>query len=193
MGPGSGIVDPGCCDGRRRGWTAWHAGDAHMHFTPPEYHAEVRDRGLLPVMLPERSAQSALAFWMRMPSTPRSSRSRRRAWRSATFFDELDMRGAYVVLHPTAPPYDLPVSGHPPWVYEFPFETTRAIASLITADAPRLWPGDPLPGLASRRDDPVPRREARRSRRPGERERLLAGPVLRQRPRRRSDRPRGHR
>jgi hypothetical protein len=27
--------------------------DAHMHFTPREYHAELSDRGVLPFTLPE--------------------------------------------------------------------------------------------------------------------------------------------
>jgi predicted TIM-barrel fold metal-dependent hydrolase len=45
-------------------------------------------------------------------------------------FDELDRRGAYVFLHPTAGgPPALPE--HPIWLYEFPFDTTRAVANLI--------------------------------------------------------------
>lgn len=45
-------------------------------------------------------------------------------------FDELDRRGAYVFLHPTAGgPPALPE--HPIWLYEFPFDTTRAIANLV--------------------------------------------------------------
>jgi predicted TIM-barrel fold metal-dependent hydrolase len=59
----------------------------------------------------------------------------------APLFDELEGRGAYVLLHPAAPPYELPIAAHPPWVYEFPFETTRAIAGLISAGAPERWPG----------------------------------------------------
>jgi 6-methylsalicylate decarboxylase len=46
-------------------------------------------------------------------------------------FDELDRRGAYVFLHPTMPPHPLPLPQHPVWLYEFPFDTTRAVASLI--------------------------------------------------------------
>jgi predicted TIM-barrel fold metal-dependent hydrolase len=43
---------------------------------------------------------------------------------------ELDRRGAYVFLHPAAPgPPALPQ--HPIWLYEFPFDTTRAIVNLI--------------------------------------------------------------
>jgi predicted TIM-barrel fold metal-dependent hydrolase len=45
-------------------------------------------------------------------------------------FDELDRRGAYVFLHPGYPPQPPPLQ-HPVWLYEFPFETTRAVANLI--------------------------------------------------------------
>lgn len=45
-------------------------------------------------------------------------------------FDELERRGAYVFVHPDRPPYELPVD-HPVWLYELPFQTTRAIVSLI--------------------------------------------------------------
>ena len=46
-------------------------------------------------------------------------------------FDELDRRGAYVFLHPTLPPHALALPAHPVWLYEFPFDTTRALANLI--------------------------------------------------------------
>jgi len=46
-------------------------------------------------------------------------------------FDELDRRGAYVFLHPTMPPHPLPLPQHPVWLYEFPFDTTRAVVNLI--------------------------------------------------------------
>jgi predicted TIM-barrel fold metal-dependent hydrolase len=43
---------------------------------------------------------------------------------------ELDRRAAYVFIHPT-----IPVNGvalkHPAWLYEFPFDTVRAVANLI--------------------------------------------------------------
>ena len=189
--------------------------DAHMHFTPAEYHLEVSERGLLPFPLPEWSAQSALAFMdqqavdtgvlslsppgvsfgdqaladhlarlvneataaqvashperfaglavVPLPDVERALDELRHAldvltldgvvllsnvlgrypgdpsW--APLFDELDARGAYVLLHPAAPPYEPPIAAHPPWVYEFPFETTRAIAGLISAGAPERWPG----------------------------------------------------
>jgi predicted TIM-barrel fold metal-dependent hydrolase len=46
-------------------------------------------------------------------------------------FDELDHRGAYVFVHPTLGPGPPPLPEHPVWMYEFPFDTTRAIANLI--------------------------------------------------------------
>jgi len=47
---------------------------------------------------------------------------------------ELDRRGAYVLVHPTVPAYRPPLA-HPPWLYEFPFETTRVITNLIYGGA----------------------------------------------------------
>ncbi len=44
---------------------------------------------------------------------------------------ELDRRETYVFVHPTFPPNGQPLAHHPIWLYEFPFETTRAIANLI--------------------------------------------------------------
>jgi 6-methylsalicylate decarboxylase len=46
-------------------------------------------------------------------------------------FDELDRRGTYVFLHPTMPPHALPLAAHPVWLYEFPFDTTRAVVNLV--------------------------------------------------------------
>jgi 6-methylsalicylate decarboxylase len=46
-------------------------------------------------------------------------------------FDELDRRGAYVFLHPVAGPYPPPLPQWPVWMYEFPFDTTRAVVQLI--------------------------------------------------------------
>jgi predicted TIM-barrel fold metal-dependent hydrolase len=52
------------------------------------------------------------------------------AW--APLFDELERRGAYVFLHPQAPFGGRPpLPEHPIWLYEFPFDTTRAVANLI--------------------------------------------------------------
>ena len=45
-------------------------------------------------------------------------------------FDELERRGAYAFVHPTLPPHPLPLA-HPVWLYEFTFETTRAVAQLV--------------------------------------------------------------
>ena len=45
-------------------------------------------------------------------------------------FAALDARGAYVFVHPGLPPHPLPLP-HPVWMYEFPFETVRAVANLI--------------------------------------------------------------
>ncbi len=47
---------------------------------------------------------------------------------------ELDRRGAYVFVHPGFPPHDLPL-GHPVWLYEFPFDTVRALANLVYTGA----------------------------------------------------------
>jgi predicted TIM-barrel fold metal-dependent hydrolase len=44
---------------------------------------------------------------------------------------ELNRRGTYVFVHPTFPPNGQPLAQHPIWLYEFPFETTRAMANLI--------------------------------------------------------------
>ena len=52
--------------------------------------------------------------------------------RWAPVYEELDRRGTYVFVHPTLPPYALPLGReHPMWLYEFPFDTTRALAKLI--------------------------------------------------------------
>jgi predicted TIM-barrel fold metal-dependent hydrolase len=47
---------------------------------------------------------------------------------------ELDRRGAYVFVHPGFPPYGPPLD-HPVWLYEFPFDTVRALANLVYAGA----------------------------------------------------------
>lgn len=44
---------------------------------------------------------------------------------------ELDRRGAYVFLHPAAPVPAPALPDHPVWLYEFTFDTTRALANLI--------------------------------------------------------------
>jgi predicted TIM-barrel fold metal-dependent hydrolase len=45
-------------------------------------------------------------------------------------FDELDARGAFVLVHPAAPPYRSPVA-YPNYLIEFPMDTTRAVVSLL--------------------------------------------------------------
>ncbi len=45
-------------------------------------------------------------------------------------FAALDEREAYVFVHPGFPPHALPLP-HPVWLYEFIFETVRAVANLI--------------------------------------------------------------
>lgn len=45
-------------------------------------------------------------------------------------FDELERRRAYAFVHPSFPPYPLPLA-HPVWLYEFTFDTTRAVTQLI--------------------------------------------------------------
>ncbi|MFD3581013.1 amidohydrolase family protein [Streptomyces sp. NPDC058683] len=45
-------------------------------------------------------------------------------------YAELDRREAYVFLHPTLPACGMPLE-HPPWLYEFTFDTTRVLANLI--------------------------------------------------------------
>ncbi len=44
---------------------------------------------------------------------------------------ELDRRSAYVFLHPASPPAPAALPEHPVWLYEFPFDTTRALVNLI--------------------------------------------------------------
>lgn len=47
-------------------------------------------------------------------------------------FAELHRRSAYVFLHPGFPPDGTRLGDrHPVWLYEFPFETTRAVVNLI--------------------------------------------------------------
>lgn len=46
-------------------------------------------------------------------------------------FDALDARGAYVFLHPTTPTAPPALPHHPAWLYEFPFDTTRAVTELV--------------------------------------------------------------
>lgn len=54
-------------------------------------------------------------------------------------YAELDRRGAYVFLHPTVPANGVPLP-HPAWLYEFPFDTTRALANLIYSGTFERYP-----------------------------------------------------
>lgn len=46
-------------------------------------------------------------------------------------WDELERRRAYAFIHPTTAPGPPAIPDHPVWLYEFPFDTTRAIVNLI--------------------------------------------------------------
>lgn len=47
-------------------------------------------------------------------------------------YEELARRGAYAFVHPSLPAHPLPLGDeHPMWLYEFPFDTTRALTKLI--------------------------------------------------------------
>jgi predicted TIM-barrel fold metal-dependent hydrolase len=48
----------------------------------------------------------------------------------AELLDELDRRSAYVFIHPALPSTPLPYA-YPPWLVELPFDTTRAVVSLL--------------------------------------------------------------
>jgi 6-methylsalicylate decarboxylase len=45
-------------------------------------------------------------------------------------FDELDRRGAFVLVHPISPPYPAPLE-YPEYLIEFPLDTTRAAVNLL--------------------------------------------------------------
>jgi predicted TIM-barrel fold metal-dependent hydrolase len=51
-----------------------------------------------------------------------------------TLLAELDRRRAYVFVHPGFPPHHLPLD-HPVWLYEFPFDTVRALTNLVYTGA----------------------------------------------------------
>jgi predicted TIM-barrel fold metal-dependent hydrolase len=54
-------------------------------------------------------------------------------------FAELDRRGAWAFVHPWVPPYRPPLD-HPVWLYELPFETTRAAANLVYSGTLERYP-----------------------------------------------------
>ena len=47
-------------------------------------------------------------------------------------------------VHPGFPPHTLPLAQHPVWLYEFPFETVRAITQAASTAAPWSATRDPL-------------------------------------------------
>jgi len=55
-------------------------------------------------------------------------------------FAELDRRGAYAFLHPNFSPLPSPRPDVPPWVVEFPFDTTRALVDLIYSGTLEKYP-----------------------------------------------------
>lgn len=54
-------------------------------------------------------------------------------------FEALDTRGAYAFVHPGFPPHKPPLA-HPIWLYEFPFETVRAVTNLIYSGTLERYP-----------------------------------------------------
>lgn len=55
-------------------------------------------------------------------------------------FAELDRRGAYAFVHPATPPSGLVLPQYPRWLFEYPFDTTRALANLIYTGAFERYP-----------------------------------------------------
>jgi predicted TIM-barrel fold metal-dependent hydrolase len=48
---------------------------------------------------------------------------------------ELDKRGAYAFVHPATPPTGAVFDEYPDWLFEYPFDTTRAITHLVYTGA----------------------------------------------------------
>lgn len=55
-------------------------------------------------------------------------------------FVELDARAAFAFVHPASPPSGAVLDGYPDWLFEYPFDTTRAITHLIYAGALDRYP-----------------------------------------------------
>lgn len=100
----------------------------------------------------------------------------------APLLDELERRQAYVFVHPTMPAHAAPLPHYPPWLIEFPFETTRAIVDLLYSGALERCPkvrfqfahqGGTVPFLAGRIASLV----ARSPREAGFADRTPAGPL----------------
>jgi 6-methylsalicylate decarboxylase len=60
--------------------------------------------------------------------------------RFTAVLEELDRRRAYVLLHPADPPC-APLADYPRWLVELPFETTRAVVTLLYSGALDRYPG----------------------------------------------------
>jgi predicted TIM-barrel fold metal-dependent hydrolase len=50
-------------------------------------------------------------------------------------FSELDRRGAYAFVHPTVGSNGVALARYPPWLFEYPFDTTRALTHLVYTGA----------------------------------------------------------
>jgi len=53
---------------------------------------------------------------------------------------ELDRRGAYAFVHPATPPTGAVLGTYPDWLFEYPFDTTRAITHLVYSGAFDRYP-----------------------------------------------------
>src|SRR6266540_3485190 len=133
--------------------------DAHVHLLPEEYTAELDRRSLLSSPLPPWSPElldelmarheidaavlslSPPGVWfgdgplavelagVALLSNVDGIYHGDPAW--DPLWAELERRGAYAMLHPSAPPNPPPLPHHPVWLYEYPFDTTRAIVNLV--------------------------------------------------------------
>jgi predicted TIM-barrel fold metal-dependent hydrolase len=55
-------------------------------------------------------------------------------------FAELDSRHAYAFVHPATPPTGNVLERYPPWLFEYPFDTARALANLIYSGTLERYP-----------------------------------------------------
>jgi predicted TIM-barrel fold metal-dependent hydrolase len=61
-----------------------------------------------------------------------------RSWDSV--FAELDRRGAYAFVHPALGANGAALPEYPPWLFEYPFDTTRALTHLVYTGALDRYP-----------------------------------------------------